>query len=130
MVKVKKKNNFPKILGILIGIIVAGGSIYAGIVYVKHVSWDTPEELLTAYMAYIPEAEYEKMYEMLNVEASGNIAREDFIKRNSAIYEKAYHEISHMNRRLFLNSRIEENEASLFLILKACHFRDRKKPWP
>ena len=35
----------------------------------------------------IPEQKYEEMYAMLNVEASGNISREDFIKRNSAIYE-------------------------------------------
>lgn len=42
---------------------------------------------MTAYMAYIPEGEYEKMYEMLNIEVFGNIAQEEFIKRNSAIYE-------------------------------------------
>ena len=27
------------------------------------------------------------MYDMVNKEASGNISRDDFIKRNSAIYE-------------------------------------------
>lgn len=46
-----------------------------------------PEEFLIEYMAYIPEHEYEKMYEMLCVEESAPIGREDFIKRNSAIYE-------------------------------------------
>lgn len=31
--------------------------------------------------------EYEKMYDMVNKEASGDISKEDFVKRNSAIYE-------------------------------------------
>lgn len=34
-----------------------------------------------------PQKEYEEMYAMLHVEASGSISQEDFIKRNSAIYE-------------------------------------------
>lgn len=86
-VKRKKKNSRAKIFWVLIGTVAVGGSICAGIVYQKQASWSTPEELLTAYMDYIPEGEYEKMYEMLNIEASGNIAQEEFIKRNSAIYE-------------------------------------------
>ncbi|MDC7289247.1 penicillin-binding transpeptidase domain-containing protein [Blautia schinkii] len=64
-----------------------GIGVYAGIVYLKHSTWTTPEELLAEYMSYIPKAEYEKMYEMLNIEASGNISQVDFVKRNSAIYE-------------------------------------------
>ncbi len=46
-----------------------------------------PQELLTEYMDHIQEKEYEEMYAMLDVEKSGNISQEDFIKRNSAIYE-------------------------------------------
>ena len=38
-------------------------------------------------MNYIPKQEYEQMYEMLHIEESGNISLEDFVKRNSAIYE-------------------------------------------
>lgn len=53
----------------------------------KSNDWKNPEELLVEYMKYIPEQEYEEMYAMLNKEASGNISQEDFIKRNSAIYE-------------------------------------------
>ncbi|MGN0294879.1 MAG: penicillin-binding transpeptidase domain-containing protein [Lachnospiraceae bacterium] len=53
----------------------------------KSKSWKTPEELLTEYMKHIEKQEYEEMYAMLNVESSGNISQEDFIKRNSAIYE-------------------------------------------
>lgn len=46
-----------------------------------------PEELLITYMNFIAEQKYEEMYEMIDVEESGNISKEDFIKRNSAIYE-------------------------------------------
>lgn len=46
-----------------------------------------PEEFLIEYMKYIQEQKYEEMYAMLNIEASDNISQEDFIKRNSAIYE-------------------------------------------
>ena len=49
--------------------------------------WKTPEELLVEYMNHIPAQEYEQMYKMLHIEASGNVSQEDFIKRNSAIYE-------------------------------------------
>lgn len=47
----------------------------------------SPEELLVSYMSCIEKQEYDIMYDMLDVEASGNISREDFVKRNSAIYE-------------------------------------------
>lgn len=56
--------------------------------------WKTPEELLIQYMDYIPTQEYEEMYAMLDREVSGNISQEDFIKRNSAIYEGV--EIHHL----------------------------------
>lgn len=46
-----------------------------------------PQELLLEYMGHIEAKEYEDMYAMLDVEASGNISQEDFVKRNSAIYE-------------------------------------------
>ena len=47
----------------------------------------TPEELIITYMSYIPQKEYEKMYEMIETEASNNITLEKFAERNSAIYE-------------------------------------------
>lgn len=53
----------------------------------KENAWRTPEELLVEYMDHIPKQEYEEMYAMLHIEASGNVSREDFVKRNSAIYE-------------------------------------------
>ena len=61
--------------------------ICTGIIYYRQKIWDMPEELLKKYMSYISLQEYGKMYDMVNKEASGNISRDDFVKRNSAIYE-------------------------------------------
>lgn len=47
----------------------------------------SPEKLLVEYMQHICEKEYDKMYEMTASEEAGTISREDFVKRNSAIYE-------------------------------------------
>ena len=47
----------------------------------------TPEEVLLKYMGYIQEQAYEEMYQIIDIETSGQISEEDFIKRNSAIYE-------------------------------------------
>ena len=47
-----------------------------------------PDELLVTCMSYIQEKKYEEMYQMLDVESSGQISEEDFVKRNSAIYER------------------------------------------
>ena len=53
----------------------------------KQNAWRTPEELVVEYMNHIPKQEYEEMYAMLYIEASGNVSQEDFVTRNSAIYE-------------------------------------------
>ena len=47
----------------------------------------TPEEVLLKYMGYIQEQNYTAMYQLIDAEASGQISEEDFVKRNSAIYE-------------------------------------------
>lgn len=47
----------------------------------------TPEEVLLKYMGYIQEQNYKAMYQLIDVEASGQISEENFVKRNSAIYE-------------------------------------------
>ena len=41
----------------------------------------TPEEGLLKYMGYIQEQNYTAMYQMIDVEASGQISEEDFVKR-------------------------------------------------
>lgn len=59
----------------------------AGMLATKENTWKTPEELLVEYMDHIPKQEYEEMFAMLHIEASGNVSQEDFVTRNSAIYE-------------------------------------------
>ncbi len=83
----KKQSKLRLITVVLTGMIIIGTAIYGICFLRKGVVRTSPEELLVQYMNYIPKQEYEQMYAMLNVEASGNISQEDFIKRNSAIYK-------------------------------------------
>ena len=48
---------------------------------------ETPEDVLLRYMGYIQEQNYKEMYQIIDTEVSGQIGEEDFVKRNSAIYE-------------------------------------------
>ena len=57
------------------------------VILIRREERTTPEELLTQYMEYIPAQEYEQMYAMLHTGSSATISQEDFIERNSAIYE-------------------------------------------
>lgn len=72
---------------LLVGVLVLGGLICLAGVVKRKSEWKAPGELLLEYMNHIPKQEYEEMYEMLDVAASGNITPEEFQKRNSAIYE-------------------------------------------
>lgn len=86
----KQKKRRSKILWLaaaVIGTVTLGTAVYIMGFSNKKVVWTSPEELLAAYMNHIPKQEYEEMYAMIAIEASGNISQEDFIKRNSAIYE-------------------------------------------
>ncbi len=87
MWNLKKRIKYLCIAAIILGIMVLGVVISKVAFLDKKENGRTPEELLIVYMNYIPEQKYEKMYAMLAMEASGNISQEDFIKRNSAIYE-------------------------------------------
>lgn len=53
----------------------------------KKASGPSPADLLLSYMHFIPEKKYEEMYQMLDAESLGKITQEDFVKRNSSIYE-------------------------------------------
>lgn len=87
----KRKKTRSRLLWISIAVIgivaVISAVCVAGMLETKENAWRTPEELLVEYMYHIPKKEYEEMYAMLHVEASGSISQENFIKRNSAIYE-------------------------------------------
>lgn len=88
----KRRQNRRKIIFLIAAVIVLG-SITIGIALHRIVSESkentakSPEELLVEYMDHIPKQEYEEMYAMIDIEASNYISQEDFIKRNSAIYE-------------------------------------------
>ena len=71
----------------VLGTMSIGAIVSIGILHRKQNTLVSPEELLVEYMSHIPEQEYEEMYAMLNIEASRNISQDDFVKRNSAIYE-------------------------------------------
>lgn len=77
-----------KIIPILLLIVVI--SILA--VLIKIIVFDNlllrkPKDLLTDYMSYIENQEFDKMYEMLSQESKTNIDKETYITRNSKIYK-------------------------------------------
>lgn len=87
------KNNAHKkrkpilILSAAAGIILTACAISAVIYFSSDRGRETPQELLAEYMNHIPEKEYGKMYAMLDKETVQDISEEEFITRNSAIYE-------------------------------------------
>ena len=84
----KKKQRTTICLTVFVlGTMSIGALVSIGILHRKQNTLVSPEELLVEYMSHIPEQEYEEMYAMLNIEASRNISQDDFVKRNSAIYE-------------------------------------------
>ena len=84
----KKKQRTTICLTVFVlGTMSIGAIVSIGILHRKQNTLVSPEELLVEYMSHIPEQEYEEMYAILNIEASRNISQDDFVKRNSAIYE-------------------------------------------
>ena len=81
---IKKRKNYGTIWMINLCLILVGTAIFVWYINVPDAS---PEETLKEYMSYISNQKYEQMYEMIDVGASGNICQEDFVKRNSAIYD-------------------------------------------
>ncbi|MFG6384771.1 MAG: penicillin-binding transpeptidase domain-containing protein [Lachnospiraceae bacterium] len=84
-----KRNKIRKYLWGIVSLIIILLSItlYSLFFIREEESWTKPEELLITYMNYISEQNYKEMYKMIDIEASGKIDKEDFIKRNSAIYQ-------------------------------------------
>ena len=68
-------------------VLLAGGAVLVFLFFNKERGWKKPPELLTEYMAYVLDGEYEKMYGILDAETSGNVSLEDFVKRHEAIYK-------------------------------------------
>lgn len=82
--KRRKRSKFLFITVVVIGVVLMGTGVFAMVFFHKDKAMVSPEKLLVEYMNHIPRQEYEEMYAMLNVEASGNISQDEFIKRNSA----------------------------------------------
>ena len=83
--KAKKKNGVYWIIFVML--LITGIGLWTVMHLEKKEIQKTPDKLLLEYMECISRKEYEKMYQMVDREASGNISQEEFIKRNSAIYE-------------------------------------------
>ena len=91
----KKKSRYRrkrtgKFLGVIVSILAVvplGIAAYILIFAEEKRNLTKPDELLLTYMDCISEQNYEEMYQMIDAEASGQISEEDFVKRNSAIYE-------------------------------------------
>ena len=83
----KKGNRFLWIVIAVIGIGLAAVAVCVAGMFIKENNRKTPEELLVEYMNHIAKREYEQMYAMIHYEASNSVSQEDFIERNSTIYE-------------------------------------------
>ncbi|MEY8392692.1 penicillin-binding transpeptidase domain-containing protein [Lachnospiraceae bacterium 45-W7] len=85
-----RRKRTKRFLWIITGILAAITSCMAVFMLIlakKEVNIPKPDELLVTYMSYIQEKKYEEMYQMIDAETSEQISKEDFTKRNSAIYE-------------------------------------------
>lgn len=58
-----------------------------GMKQVKKVMRDAPEEMIVEYMEHIEKQEYDAMYSMIDTEKDFYLSKEEYIERNSKIYE-------------------------------------------
>lgn len=83
----KRAKRFFWIITGILAAITSCMAVFMLILAKKEVNIPKPDELLVTYMSYIQEKKYEEMYQMIDAETSEQISKEDFTKRNSAIYE-------------------------------------------
>ena len=75
-------------LMLILGIVAAGlSAVFAFMIFFKLPKYAKPEELLVQYMNNIEQKKYEDMYGVLSKESATKISKEDYIARNSKIYE-------------------------------------------
>lgn len=84
MRKTRRRVN-PVITVLIISITIMTSTLF--VILGKTMTWKKPQYLLVEYMNHIPKKEYEEMYEMLYDISHERVSKEDFVKRNSAIYE-------------------------------------------
>ena len=58
-----------------------------GMKQIRKVMKDAPEELIVEYMEHIEKQEYDEMYSMIDTEENFYLNKEEYIERNSKIYE-------------------------------------------
>lgn len=86
----RRKKNSKKAIWIavsVLAVVCAAGGIVTAVLLNEKKTQEKPEDVLTKYMSHITKQEYEEMYRMIAAEESGNITQEDFVTRNSNIYE-------------------------------------------
>ena len=78
-----------KIIGIIMSVfLVVAVSITIYMVTDKQIfKKEKPEELIVKYMKYIEKKEYDAMYSMIETNSQNSLTKENFINRNSKIYE-------------------------------------------
>lgn len=75
-------------LMLILGIVAFSlSAVFAFIIFFKLPKYAKPEELLVQYMNNIEQKKYEDMYGVLSKESTTKISKEDYIARNSKIYE-------------------------------------------
>ncbi len=82
-----KSNKIKWIAGIFWGIFSVSVILYIIAYFILRNRGSSPEEMLISYMDCIYEQEYDEMYGMIDIQKSGDITQENFVQRNSAIYE-------------------------------------------
>ncbi len=82
----RKKRMYIFLIIFISGIVALGLILLAGEIINRKDEYH-PEQILLAYMDCITEKRYEEMYGMLTKASVKTISEEDFVKRNSAIYE-------------------------------------------
>ena len=83
----RRKKKIVLIIVLMVLVITAGILSFLLLKREESVKEKQPEELIVEYMNHITKKEYEAMYSMVNIEALGELKKEDFISRNQKIYE-------------------------------------------
>lgn len=84
--KRRTKVNLLIVITILLLIMIGILAIW-GMKQIRKVMRDTPEELIVEYMEHIEKQEYDEMYSMIDTEEDFYLSKEEYIARNSKIYE-------------------------------------------
>ena len=79
-----QKSHICKIFGLIVAITVIAVS---GGVLLKRTITESPEDTLVEYMNHIEKKEYEVMYTMIDSDEKVYLTKEEYIQRNSKIYE-------------------------------------------